>query len=292
MTARILLFMLVARGEAQTIDTATVGATLAFPVEASSSTSTVDVALSMAEYDYTGPGVTQRTRAYNGGMAGPTIRLKPGDTLNVVLTNNLPPEAFDTSVVHNEFRDFDRTNLHTHGLHVSSLAPADDVFIDVGPGESYTYKYSIPSDHMCVHALCRASNLLPILALLAAPTHSPRSGARSLYITPHIYLVCSVHGAPHRSSCAPPHRGGTFWYHAHHHGSTNIQAGGGAVGAIIVEDPAGSLPPAVAALEETLLLLRALLYYIGLPNERGLAVSRDRIPQLVLSLCVSAPSQH
>ena len=43
------------------------------------------------------------------------------------LTNALPPEQFDTSSLHNEFRDFDITNLHTHGLHVSSNAPGDDV---------------------------------------------------------------------------------------------------------------------------------------------------------------------
>ena len=36
----------------------------------------------------------------------------------------------------------------THGLHVSSVAPADDIFIEVGPGQSQTYTYSIPTNHM------------------------------------------------------------------------------------------------------------------------------------------------
>ena len=130
------------------IDTTTIGAALEYPAVVSSTTSSVTAALTLAEYDYVGPGVTQRTRVYNGEMAGPTIRIKPGDTVTVTLTNNLPPETHDTSNVHNQFRDFDRTNLHTHGLHVSSASPGDDIFIDVGPGASFTYTYTIPPEHM------------------------------------------------------------------------------------------------------------------------------------------------
>ena len=74
--------------------------------------------------------------------------MKPGDTLVVTLSNTLPAELFDTASLHNEFRDFDVTNLHTHGLHIGSVAPADDIFLEVGPGQSYTYTYNIPSDHM------------------------------------------------------------------------------------------------------------------------------------------------
>ena len=130
------------------IDTSTIGAAIEFPIDVSSTTTTVAVTLDMAEYTYVGPGVTQRTRAYNGALAGPTIRIKPGDTLVVTFTNSLPAELHDTSGVHNEFRDFDRTNLHTHGLHVSATSPSDDIFIEVGPGETFTYTYSIPANHM------------------------------------------------------------------------------------------------------------------------------------------------
>ena len=93
------------------ITTSTIAAAIEFPTTISSGTSTVSVTLSMAEYDYVGPAVTHRTRVYNSEIVGPTIRIKPGDTLTVDLTNNLPAETHDTSGIHNQFRDFDRTNL-------------------------------------------------------------------------------------------------------------------------------------------------------------------------------------
>ena len=103
----------------------------------------------MAVYTYTGPnGVVQRTRTYNGDMAGPTIRIKPGDTLTVTLTNNLPAEPVSTDSLHNQFRAISVTNLHTHGLHISGEAPGDSIFTEVAASSAYTYTYVIPSDHM------------------------------------------------------------------------------------------------------------------------------------------------
>ena len=39
------------------------------------------------------------------------------------------------------------TNLHVHGLHVSPLPPADDVYRAAGPGETINYSYVIPTNH-------------------------------------------------------------------------------------------------------------------------------------------------
>ncbi len=69
--------------------------------------------------------------AYNGSTPGPTLRVRGGDLLIVHLENALD----------------DDTNLHTHGLHVSPEADADNVFARVPPGESRTYRYDIPPDH-------------------------------------------------------------------------------------------------------------------------------------------------
>ena len=44
------------------LDTATIGAAFVQPTEISSTTSTVSATISISEYDYVGPGVTQRTR--------------------------------------------------------------------------------------------------------------------------------------------------------------------------------------------------------------------------------------
>ena len=38
------------------------------------------------------------------------------------------------------------TNLHVHGIHVSPIAPSDDVLLKVHPGEDYQYRYELPGD--------------------------------------------------------------------------------------------------------------------------------------------------
>jgi FtsP/CotA-like multicopper oxidase with cupredoxin domain len=68
---------------------------------------------------------------YNGTSPGPTLRLRPGDTLQVDLANRLA----------------EPTNLHVHGLHVSPEGNGDNVFIEVAPGETFAYEYRLPDDH-------------------------------------------------------------------------------------------------------------------------------------------------
>lgn len=71
------------------------------------------------------------TLGYNGGLPGPTLRLRPGDTLRVDLVNRL-----------------DRaTNLHVHGLHVSPEGNGDNVFVAVEPGGAHRYEYRLPDNH-------------------------------------------------------------------------------------------------------------------------------------------------
>lgn len=100
------------------------------------------------------------------GFPGPLFRVKAGDTFKLRLENNLGDEATDTSSVHNAFRQPNHTNVHTHGLHVSSEAPADDIFTLVAPGGASQYEYHIPDFHMAgTHWCVRA--------------HSPAQGAPS-----------------------------------------------------------------------------------------------------------------
>jgi len=135
---------------ALSIDTQTIGAPLEFPevISTPDDTSELTVSLELSVYQYNGPAVVQNTRGYNGGLVGPTIRIKPGDDLNIVLTNSMAAQGFDTAQLHNQFRQFDVTNLHTHGLHISGEAPGDDIFTEVAPGATNTYQYSLPASHM------------------------------------------------------------------------------------------------------------------------------------------------
>lgn len=86
-------------------------------------------------------------RSYNGKLTGPTLRAKPGDTLYITLKNDLPPEKPGDQTGHNTLHDFNVTNLHTHGLHVSPSGNSDNVLLTINPGETQKYEIKIPLDH-------------------------------------------------------------------------------------------------------------------------------------------------
>ena len=69
--------------------------------------------------------------SYNGSVPGPRLEIRSGDHFRIRFTNRLP----------------ELTNLHLHGLHVSPSGNADNVFLEIPPGESQTYEFSIPPDH-------------------------------------------------------------------------------------------------------------------------------------------------
>jgi len=107
-----------------------------------------DVTLVFDQVKVTFNGVSWYTRGYNGGMLGPLIHTHAGATMNILLHNRLGEEPPYNPLFHNTFQTLNTTNVHTHGLHVSSKAPADDIFIEVLPGEDYHYHHHIPSYHM------------------------------------------------------------------------------------------------------------------------------------------------
>jgi FtsP/CotA-like multicopper oxidase with cupredoxin domain len=82
-------------------------------------------------------------RSYNGKLVGPTLRVRPGDTLRINLVNNLPVED-DHGHQLNTLGMYNDTNLHTHGLHVSPVGNSDNVLLDIGPGQTFGYEIKIP----------------------------------------------------------------------------------------------------------------------------------------------------
>ncbi len=69
--------------------------------------------------------------SYNGQIPGPLLEARPGDTVRIRFTNNLP----------------EPTNIHYHGLHVSPTGKADNIFLSIPSGETFTYEFTIPKDH-------------------------------------------------------------------------------------------------------------------------------------------------
>ncbi len=68
---------------------------------------------------------------YNGHLPGPRLETKPGDTVQIRFTNRLNQP----------------TNLHYHGLHIPPTGTGDNVFLEIPPGESYSYEFQIPQNH-------------------------------------------------------------------------------------------------------------------------------------------------
>jgi FtsP/CotA-like multicopper oxidase with cupredoxin domain len=66
---------------------------------------------------------------YNGSYMPPTLRIHPGDRVELALENR---SGIDT-------------NLHTHGLHVSPSGNSDNVFIHAHPGQTFNYSYQFPT---------------------------------------------------------------------------------------------------------------------------------------------------
>ncbi|WP_417524288.1 multicopper oxidase family protein [Marinovum sp.] len=137
----------------------------------------------------------RKLRRYNGGLPGPTLRLRPGDAMNIRLENALPPNPLPVPDLaeypglsaedicgppgnsHVAPHDLNTTNLHFHGLHVSPKGRSDNVFLTVEPGQAFNYRVQIPDTH-------------PV---------------------------------------------GSFWYHPHWHGSVAAQIGSGMAGMILIE---------------------------------------------------------
>ncbi|MDH3292762.1 MAG: multicopper oxidase domain-containing protein [Acidimicrobiia bacterium] len=107
--------------------------------------------LEYGEATFTINGETLTTRAYRqeGGcysIPGPTLNMTPGNKYVLRFRNQLPFEP--ASSVHNDFKDPNVTNVHTHGLHISGESPGDDVTRLFEGGFGGDYVYDIPADHM------------------------------------------------------------------------------------------------------------------------------------------------
>jgi FtsP/CotA-like multicopper oxidase with cupredoxin domain len=107
------------------------GNAFAGPAELNSSGGRLDLTLTAGALTVPWGTGSRYALGYNGSVPGPTLRVRPGDIVTVRLVNELA----------------EPTNLHTHGLHVSSEGSSDNIFVMVAPGQGHTYEYRIPADH-------------------------------------------------------------------------------------------------------------------------------------------------
>jgi suppressor of ftsI len=89
------------------------------------------VTLTAAEAEVDISGTTVRALTYNGAFPWPTLRVAPGDRIELELVNDLD----------------EPTNLYFHGLQVPSDESAGEAFVTVQPGQPFQYAVDLPDDH-------------------------------------------------------------------------------------------------------------------------------------------------
>lgn len=101
-----------------------------------------------AAYAYTDTGGYRLfTRTYEGTIPGPTLRLRPGDTLKINLVNDLPPNRAEMPLDEDLPHALNTTNFHFHGAHVSPEGISDNIFRTMQPGQTHEIEIAIPDDH-------------------------------------------------------------------------------------------------------------------------------------------------
>lgn len=123
----------------------------------------LDTTLQVVVSRLNGP-VAWNRRSYNGKPLGPTLRVKPGDKLRILIDNQLGKEdvnwvgKFFKSIQQtptngfwwhdmDAYKDPNVTNLHLHGMHVDPKGLGDNTTRTANPGEQVQYEYDIPVDH-------------------------------------------------------------------------------------------------------------------------------------------------
>ena len=101
----------------------------------------------------TNPAVVGGRRArqpvtYDGTFPGPTLWVRPGDTIDLTFVNKIVFDQAGTKPGYGRPpRVANMANLHYHGLHVSPLGSADNMLIMVPARGSEHYLFQVPSDH-------------------------------------------------------------------------------------------------------------------------------------------------
>ena len=106
-------------------------AEFAEPTELRAADGVLRATLTAEEQEIELAGQSILARVFNGAFVGPTLRVRPGERIELELVNHL----------------MEPTNLHFHGLHVSPEGEADNIFRTVNPGETAQYVLEIPPDH-------------------------------------------------------------------------------------------------------------------------------------------------
>jgi suppressor of ftsI len=101
------------------------------PAELISADGVLNTELTVSREEIELDGAPTVATVYNGSFVGPTMRVRPGDRIELALNNTLD----------------EPTNIHFHGLHVSPSGDADNIFLHIEPGATQQYVVELPDNH-------------------------------------------------------------------------------------------------------------------------------------------------
>jgi FtsP/CotA-like multicopper oxidase with cupredoxin domain len=196
----------------------------------------------------------------NGTVEAPTLRVNPGDSLTLTLTNqlNLPPSS---------------ANAMKHSMHMGPMkmakSPAD---VSCNGGTVTQNSTNLHFHGLNIPPVCHQDD---VINTLIQPTDPP--------FQYQIQIPANE----------PP---GLYWYHPHPHGFTTNQVNGGASGAIIVSG-IENIKPQVAGLTEQVLLVRQQFLNPGswLPGPYELTLNFETVvtpPLNTLPTVVADPGEQ
>jgi suppressor of ftsI len=100
------------------------------PVELRSDNGTLRTAFTVEQTTFSAAGAKVKGYAYQGNYIGPTLRVRPGDTVRIDLTNRLD----------------EPTNLHGHGMFMSPIGISDNVLRVMKSGTFNHVVWKLPTD--------------------------------------------------------------------------------------------------------------------------------------------------
>lgn len=106
----------------------------------------VSVAKNFIENTETGELDEVNTPTYEGRLIGPTLRIEPGNSIQISMINNLPENPDNQRMgafPHDPFT----TNFHSHGLTVDPGGISDNVFRLMEPGTTSPIQIDVGSKH-------------------------------------------------------------------------------------------------------------------------------------------------
>ncbi|MEM1240316.1 MAG: multicopper oxidase domain-containing protein [Cyanobacteria bacterium P01_H01_bin.26] len=192
-------------------------------------------------------------------LIGPTLRAKPGDTITLHLSNNLPDDryvGYEQAKSNPTFQSRYQTALKSNPTLSEKQFYYDEGYTScIDPRTTFSSTLDQDQQGMLSNATCNMTNFhthglhdSPANTVKQTGEIASTTGTDKTYNSDSDYWISDdvidslIPGNQWDIQIEIPdkHPAGTFWYHPHQHGATSVALGSGLEGAIIIDDLAAT----------------------------------------------------